>query len=205
MIRWLPDDDVYVDTELDGANHPNRPAIDAVANDPGDEAAWAALRDDYRDQAERWSEWVDAQRNYDLPLQRGLQHVRRDLSVVVEVGAGSSSSFVVQAGWGRTTVVTDVALEMIWRNPAELRVACDVRAMPFADGSVDLICGLNAVPHAGEFQRVLAADGKVLWATSFGPRTPMYVTPEEVARMFAGWRVTAQRVAAGEWCLVERT
>lgn len=205
MIRWLPDDDVYVDTELDGENHPNRPAIDAVVRDPADDAAWAALRDDYRQQAAAWSDWADAQRNYDRPLKLGLEHIRGEVSVVLEVGAGSSPSFVARAGRARTTIVTDVALEMISRNPAEMRVACDVRRLPFADGSIDLVCGLNAVPHADEFRRVLSPTGRVLWATSFGPRTPMYVSPEEIARLFPGWRITAQRVAAGEWCLAERT
>jgi hypothetical protein len=77
--------------------------------------------------------------------------------------------------------------------------------LPFADASVDLVVGLNAVPDAASFARVLRRDGAVLWASSFGEDTPLYVAPEAFLASFGdGWSGVAGRAGHGDWVLVRR-
>ncbi len=203
MVTWLEPLAARVDDTLQGGRHPNRPHLDRLLDDPSDESAWQALRDDYDHQAPEWAGWANVQGDYDLALRVALERVGpRD--VAIEVGAGSDDSSLRIEGAARVAVLSDVSFEMISRNPGRRRICCDVRLLPLREASVDLICGLNAVPHLPEFARVLRPGGVVVWAASFGPETPMYVAPERLeAQAPPGWTVTAQRVDAGEWCLLE--
>lgn len=202
MVRWLePRPGVFVDDELDGPRHPNRRALDDVVSSPAAESAWQELRQDYSHQAEAWNAWVDQKRDYALPLVDGLGFVTPG-GVLLEVGAGSVDALTGVTGWSR--ISCDISEAMLARHPGERLVCCDVRRLPLRDASVAVVAGLNAVPHFGEFSRVIQPGGHLLWATSFGPRTPMYVSPEDLERQLPGWTATARLAGAGEWTLLER-
>ncbi len=68
------------------------------------------------------------------------------------------------------------------RLPDELRARVDFQqadasALPFADGSFELVAHANMIPFFDELARVLASGGHALFAFSGGPTTPIYVTP----------------------------
>ena len=54
----------------------------------------------------------------------------------------------------------------------------DAAALPFPDGSFDLVVLLNMIPFFEELGRVTAPGGVLLLAFSSGPETPIYVPPE---------------------------
>jgi ubiquinone/menaquinone biosynthesis C-methylase UbiE len=56
----------------------------------------------------------------------------------------------------------------------------DASALPFADGSFDLVAHANMIPFFDELARVLAPGGQAVFAFSLGPGTPIYVTPERL-------------------------
>ena len=104
---------------------------------------------------------------------------------VLDIGAGSGRlSGLLKKRWPKAEVVAvDLALGMLrearrhagWLRPFR-RVAGDAQALPFAEGSVDLVvsnlclqwCDLKVAIH--EFLRVLRPGGWLLF-TSFGPDT----------------------------------
>ena len=111
---------------------------------------------------------------------------RKPPRVVVDLGAGPGrASAAMRKRWPRARVVAlDLALPMLreaksrsgWWRPFD-RVCADVRALPFAEGSVDVLFSslclqwiedLPAV-FAG-FRRVLRPEG-VLLVSTFGPDT----------------------------------
>jgi len=57
----------------------------------------------------------------------------------------------------------------------------DAGALPFADGSFDLVAQLNLPAYFDETARVLSPGGHVVVASSLGPTTPYY-TPERLLR-----------------------
>jgi ubiquinone/menaquinone biosynthesis C-methylase UbiE len=66
------------------------------------------------------------------------------------------------------------------RLPDELRgrvtfQQADASALPFADGSFELVAHANMIPFFDEVTRVLAPGGYALFAFSSGPTTPIYV------------------------------
>jgi ubiquinone/menaquinone biosynthesis C-methylase UbiE len=71
------------------------------------------------------------------------------------------------------------------RLPDELRgritfERADASALPFADGSFQLVAHANMIPFFDELARVLAPGGHALFAFSSGPTTPIYVPFEKL-------------------------
>jgi ubiquinone/menaquinone biosynthesis C-methylase UbiE len=57
----------------------------------------------------------------------------------------------------------------------------DASALPYEDGSFDLVTLNNMIPFFGELARVTAVGGYVAIAYSMGPRTPIWVPLERVS------------------------
>ena len=71
------------------------------------------------------------------------------------------------------------------KTPAELadRVrfeSGDASALSFPDASFGLVAHANMIPFFDELDRVLQPGGQAVFAFSFGPATPIYVTPERL-------------------------
>jgi SAM-dependent methyltransferase len=78
----------------------------------------------------------------------------------------------------------------------------DAAALPFADGTFDLVALANAIPFFDELARVLAPGGHAAFGFSLGPATPIYVPPDrlraELARRgFDGFREVAAESSTG--------
>jgi SAM-dependent methyltransferase len=206
-LRWWPTVDVpeAPPPDLGATSHRSRRALDAVLRDDADESAWRALAGAYDAMAAEWTDWVATQDWYLSPLQAGLAHVTA-VGPVVEVGCGTGQAVGVLSQHATQVFETDVNLSMLLRSPSSsgvCYVAADVRRMPFRTGSVSLVVGLNAVPYVGEFRRILGGAGQVLWCSSFGDRTPLYVSPETLQRLFGpAWTADAGRAGHGEWVLL---
>ena len=80
--------------------------------------------------------------------------------------------------------LSDAMLEQARRNTsADLKVTyqrADASALPFADGSFDLVAHANMIPFFDEVARVTGRGGHVLFAFSSGAGTPIYVPPERL-------------------------
>ena len=209
MVRWWPATDVPdgAAPDLRAAVHPSRRRLEHVLRDPADQESWTFLAHTYDEMSGEWSQWADDQHLYVSPLRAGLDRARR-ADWVLEVGCGTGQAGPVLDRFTAFTVCTDVNLSMLAAAPRtdrRLYLAADVRRMPFVSASVPLLVGLNAVPHIGEFRRLVAESGQLLWCSSFGPGTPLYVTVDElISLMGDGWDADAGHAGHGEWVLLTR-
>jgi ubiquinone/menaquinone biosynthesis C-methylase UbiE len=105
-------------------------------------------------------------------------------------GTGKAARVVARRFPAAEVVGVDLSPGMIERAkdlvPRELATrlryeVADASALAFADGSFDLVVLLNMIPFFEELARVIAPQGKVLFASAFGPETPIYV-PHETLR-----------------------
>jgi len=194
--------------DLHAGTHRSRRALERVLRDPHDESAWDELADFYDDNAEDWDEWVATQPYYIAPVEAGLVHAK-PAEVVLEVSCGSGQATGLLDAYAPLVLATDTSMAMLADAPRALRrtryAEVDVRHLPVRTGAVRLLVGLNAVPPIAEFVRVLAPAGQLLWCTSFGAGTPLYVEPDRFVALFgAGWRAEAGRAGHGEWLLLTR-
>jgi malonyl-CoA O-methyltransferase len=131
-----------------------------------------------------------------LPLGAALDHLPQEPRRVLDVGTGTGKAARVVARRfpGAEVVGVDLAPAMIAQAkdllPDEFgtRVrfeVADAAALPFEDGSFDLVVLLNMIPFFSELARVTATGGRLVVASSFGSETPIYVPAETLRERLA--------------------
>jgi ubiquinone/menaquinone biosynthesis C-methylase UbiE len=123
--------------------------------------------------------------SFEAALELVPEPPRRALDLGTGTGDGA---LAIARRWPSTEVVgVDIAEAMVERarekTPPELdaRVRferADAAALPYPDGAFDLVALANMIPFFDELARVVAPGGRVLFAYSLGPETPIYVPPE---------------------------
>ena len=74
------------------------------------------------------------------------------------------------------------------------------------DDAFDAVVLMNAFLFPSEVDRVLRTDGVVVWVSSIGPSTPIYLSPGEVASALPGeWGGVWSTAGIGTWSVLRRT
>ena len=60
------------------------------------------------------------------------------------------------------------------------QIQADAAALPVRRGVASVVALINMFLFPQEVERVLAVDGVVLWVSTNGPATPIYLSPSEV-------------------------
>ncbi|MFH0246341.1 class I SAM-dependent methyltransferase [Streptomyces sp. HK10] len=173
--------------------------------DPEDRRAWQGLRASYEYMAKSWREWTDEQPGYDLPVREGLRRAR-PAPWAVEICCGTGEATAAIAEVVPTVTACDLNPEMLRRRAGTPHgvqwMVADVRSLPFDNGQVPLVVSLNGVFYPAELARVLVPGGQLLWCTSFGEGTPLYVSPERMHQMLGPqWGAENGRAGHGQWAL----
>ena len=125
------------------------------------------------------------------PYEAALAAVDPAPARALDLGTGTGAgAFAIALRFPRTEVVgVDLAAAMLAearrKTPPELaeRVRFengDASALPFADGSFELVAHANMIPFFDELARVLAPGGQALFAFSSGAQTPIYVPTDRL-------------------------
>jgi malonyl-CoA O-methyltransferase len=167
-----------------------RLVTDVVVRRP---ALWRLFRGSIRRQFDKLAPEWDAIRSagHNESLQAALDAVPAVPRRVLDVGTGTGTAArAIASRWPDAEVNgVDVSERMVAEArrllPPELagRVRfehADASALPFLDGSFDLVTLANMIPFFDELERVLAPGGHVVFAWSVGPETPIYVAPERL-------------------------
>jgi ubiquinone/menaquinone biosynthesis C-methylase UbiE len=125
------------------------------------------------------------------PFEAALQAVEPSPRRVLDLGTGTGEgAFAVARRFSEAEVVGgDLAERMLVearrKTPSEFgsRVRferADASALPYPDGSFELVTHSNMIPFFDEVARVVAPGGHALFAFSSGPTTPIYVPAERL-------------------------
>jgi hypothetical protein len=77
--------------------------------------------------------------------------------------------------------------------------------LPFADGMVATLLLVNMLLFPAEVDRVLDERGALVWVSSTGPHTPIYLSPEEIEAALPGdWDIVGSDAGRGTWCVARR-
>ncbi len=211
MIKELPRlDEMPPDRpEMAGPDHPIRKMTQQIAFDP---AAWTPERKTkvaelFDAMAPEWSKRATIERREPLrdalarggPLPRGL---------CVEIGSGTGASTPDLADHFETVMALDLSREMLRHAPAQPghRVQGDASTLPLADGSAASIVLVNALLFPIEMDRVLAEQGTLIWVSSLGEFTPIYLAAADVDKAMPGeWSGVAGRAGWGTWAALRRS
>jgi ubiquinone/menaquinone biosynthesis C-methylase UbiE len=154
---------------------------------------WRLFRPLVRKQFDAIAPVWDSMRMEDTfaPFETALEQVHPEPARVLDLGTGTGQgAFVIARRFPNAEVIgADLAERMLAEArrqiPPELaeRIRfeqADASALPYPDGSFDLVTHANMIPFFDEVARVLAPGGQALFAHSSGPTTPIYVPPERL-------------------------
>jgi ubiquinone/menaquinone biosynthesis C-methylase UbiE len=167
-----------------------RLATDSAVRSP---ILWKLFRPFVRRQFDALAPVWDSMRMDDTlaPYEAALGAIERAPARILDVGTGTGAGALRLAQrFPEAEIVgvdlSDAMLERARDNtPAELRERvswqrADASALPFGDGSFDLVTHANMIPFFDEVARVLAPGGQVLFAFSSGAQTPIYVPAQRL-------------------------
>jgi hypothetical protein len=86
-----------------------------------------------------------------------------------------------------------------------LRAQADASVLPVRSGSVSVVALVNMFLFPAEVARVLTDKGVVLWVSTNGDATPIYLSPAEVLEALPGeWHGTSAQAGWGTWLTARR-
>ena len=140
-------------------------------------------------------------------LTRGLDPLRLDGGLAIEVGSGIGTYSALIAQRFARALAVDLSLSMLQRAPSvpAHRVQADAARLPVRDGSATAVVLINAFLFPAEVERVLSRDGAILWVNISGEQTPIHLSPDDLLAALPGsWRGIASRAGEGTWCVLRR-
>ena len=194
---------------LDGARSPIRSVTRQVAFEAGawtpDRAAKVAAL--FNTMAPDWSGRHDGHHAEPLAdaLARGGPFPGRGR--VGEVGSGTGLLTPLLAERFATVVAVEIAEGMARLAPADVghRLLADGAALPCAAGAFDVVVLFNAFLFPAEVDRVLCADGVLVWVSAMGDDTPIYLPAADVGAALPGrWTGVAAEAGWGSWATFRR-
>jgi len=193
--------------ELAGPDHPIRKVTRKIAFEPG---GWTKERASkvaelFDSLAPDWHTRANEARME--PLEDALERGDAQRGMCLEVGSGTGFGTGRLAERFDPVLAIDLSMQMLVRAPAEAgpRLCADGAELPVASGAAQAVVLVNAFLFPAEVERVLAPEGSLMWVSSLGDRTPIYLSAEEVARAMPGrWSGRAAEAGWGSWCVLSR-
>jgi ubiquinone/menaquinone biosynthesis C-methylase UbiE len=151
---------------------------------------WRFLRRPLRSQFDRLAPVWEEMRSGDAfaPVQTALERLPQPPRRVLDLGTGTGLvARLVAARFPDAAVIgVDISERMIEQArrrtdaPGVSYQVADAEHLPFEEGAFDLVTLGNMIPFFDELARIVASGGRVLFAFSAGPETPIYVSSERL-------------------------
>ena len=124
----------------------------------------------------------------------------------IEVGSGAGVATPVLVAGLHDVIALDLSFGMLELADSEApRVRADSSVLPIRSHAVAVVALINMFLFPNEVDRVLANDGVVLWVSTLGDATPIYLPPEDVLRALPGaWDGIAADAGWGNWLVARR-
>jgi hypothetical protein len=151
---------------------------------------------------------------------RGGPDRLRPLADALDRGGIAAGGHCVEAGSGvglQTPTLTakfsrvtsfDLSAEMLAHTPAGVAalVRADSAWLPFRGGGVDVLVCVNMFLFPDEYARVLSEAGALVFVSTMGASTPIYLTPEDVLAALPGtWEGVTSVAGYGIWTVARRS
>ena len=126
--------------------------------------------------------------------------------VCLEVGAGTGNATGDLQAVFDDVVSIDLSLAMLsLASQKDRQIQADSSVLPVRMGSVAVVALINMFLFPAEVARVLKPDGVVLWVSTNGDATPIYLSPAEVLEALGPtWHGTTAQAGWGTWLTARR-
>ncbi|HET9092393.1 MAG TPA: class I SAM-dependent methyltransferase [Acidimicrobiales bacterium] len=131
--------------------------------------------------------------------------------VALEIGSGTGLQTPPLAERFDYVVSVDLAAAMLAlaeRRTGVGLVRADASRLPVGPASADVVVCVNAFLFPDEYARVLRPGGRVVFVSTSGDQTPIYLAPEKVVAALApalgGAHAVTSKCGHGSWTVVAR-
>jgi SAM-dependent methyltransferase len=131
--------------------------------------------------------------------------------IAIEIGSGTGLQTPPLLEKFDFVVSVDLAAEMLALSPRRDRLElarADAAELPLSAGRADAIVCVNAFLFPMECGRVLAPDGRIIFVSTSGDQTPIYMPPEDVVACLEAALgpidATSSAYGWGTWTVVMR-
>jgi SAM-dependent methyltransferase len=124
----------------------------------------------------------------------------------VEVGSGTGNATADLQQAFQNVVSVDLSVEMLRLASFRGRqIQSDASALPLRMGSASVVALINVFLFPAEISRVLTDDGVLLWVSTNGEQTPIYLPPADVLSALPGtWEGITAQAGWGTWLTARR-
>ena len=124
----------------------------------------------------------------------------------LEVGSGTGDATPFLRERLGDVVALDLSREMLRHTPADgPRVQADSSRLPVRTASVAVVALVNMLLFPAEVDRVLAPAGALLWVSTLGDATPIYLAAADVLAALPGaWDGVSADAGWGTWLVARR-
>ena len=163
---------------------------------------------------EKASEWSTTRNipSRGIPVLDALERGEVYGEKVVDLGAGTGLATQLLVNKFESVVALDISKEMIKNSvtPETPQVCADGCCLPFASNSIDVFLVMNMILFPNEIERCLKDEGFLVWVSSRGPETPIYLPPEEVIDLMSAnsevsWFGVSAYAIEGSWLVARRS
>ena len=163
---------------------------------------------------EKASEWSTTRNipSRGIPVLDALERGEVYGEKVVDLGAGTGLATQLLVNKFESVVALDISKEMIKNSvtPETPQVCADGGCLPFASNSIDVFLVMNMILFPNEIERCLKDEGFLVWVSSRGPETPIYLPPEEVIDLMSAnsevsWLGVSAYALEGSWLVARRS
>lgn len=126
--------------------------------------------------------------------------------LAVELGSGTGIATLMIETRFPHLVAVDLSIEMLRLAPTTTpRVRADGAKLPLRNRAVATLLLVNMFLFPREVDRVLTDVGAVVWVSTVGVNTPIYLSPEDVDAALPGeWELIASEAGRGTWSVARR-
>jgi SAM-dependent methyltransferase len=208
IVRLTPDAQETPERSGAGADHPMRGVTEAVLADRSkwDNDQRDAVRQLFDELSSTWTEDRVGNTARIQPISDGLVRGVVNTGRCLDLGAGTGLGTEILQAHFREVVSVDLSHSMLVNAVIDVnRLQADGATLPFPDNAFDCVALVNMILFPEEVDRVLAPSGAVLWVSSRGDQTPIFLTDVAVAEALPGsWHGVASQAGTGTWCVLRR-
>jgi SAM-dependent methyltransferase len=125
----------------------------------------------------------------------------------VEVGSGTGNATGDLQDAFHDVVSLDLSREMLrLASVSGRQIQSDAQSLPLRTKSASVVALVNMFLFPAEIARVLVDDGVLLWVSTIGEETPIYLPPAEVLSALPGtWEGVTAKAGWGTWLTARRS
>ena len=125
----------------------------------------------------------------------------------VEVGSGTGNATADLRGAFHDVASLDLSREMLrLASFSGRQIQSDAHRLQLRTGSASVVALINMFLFPAETSRVLADDGVLLWVSTNGEETPIYLRPADVLSALPGtWEGITSQAGWGTWLTARRS